>query len=644
MKKLFLILTSVLFVFNFAFSQSLTTVELDSDVYNILRFAETKGYCSRLSSTKPYSQRYIISKLEEIIDSLENEDDDNSAEIEMIYSYIENFNIKPGNDIKNARIKFSNEDEEKPVTLLFENSLKGNLSGGIYDEKDVNSFGYEVYYDLTVSGDLGKNVSFSTSAWIGGTRMPLQEMGTYEIGPWLYHDYSTPDKQSPRFVKTYKNNSYLPYSHTKYWDGSCYYLLDVSADGLEGWPFYDAFAFAMMGEIRTSFLDDKIQLSAGRNFREWVAMDNGSSLVLNSHARPFFAIETKITPFKWFSISSLAGTLEYPNQRHINENAFYLIDENGKNIDSGRIDDAYFFQNSFALAVVDFDFKYFHFDFGSACVYPKRSEIGYAFPLLDRIVYQNNTGDFDNLSLFGDFKFYYPGLGSLWLSGYLDEVNAMKSKFWEKTRAMYAVQAGTKFIVPFLPFTTASFRYTKVEPYCYTHHSINYTPYYNHYISESYTNNGEGLGYYLPPNSDEFHLKIDTNAFENATFSLQYQLIRHGVDWGSGAGIGNNLYSELRNTNRGDLNKYFLKDGVYEWSNIVSVYGSYDFRNYNLPVKIYANLGFIYDWFTKTSLSLEDIKNENYDGAKKASFHYINNDEYNDKSGFVITVGFSIFN
>ena len=121
-------------------------------------------------------------------------------------------------------------------------------------------------------------------------------------------------------------------------------------------------------------------------------------------------------------------------------------------------------------------------------------------------------------------------------------------------------------------------------------------------------------------------MKVESRAIEDATFRLQYQLIRHGVDWGSadwGDG-GNNLYSELHNVNRSGLRKSFLKDGVYEWSNIISLYAGYDFRKVNLPLKMYANIGYIYDWFTDTTATdLNDI-----DNMKSASFHYINTDEY----------------
>lgn len=647
MKKIIVYIAGILFLITGMFAQNHTSVELGNQVYELLRYAELKGYVSNLSLQKPYTKNYILNKLDEITEYLEDNSPENEYEISLFKNCAEGFIEKDGIDLKRLQYKSSNNNEDYPFSFYVSGDVEGNVSGGLYDEANSNSNAYELFFGLTASGDLGKNISFETKGIAGLTKAPLEYMGDYEIGPWLYENFKDPDAEHPegpdvRKVKVFKNNSYLPYSYVKAWDGSCYFLSNVTASGLEGWAIVDSFAFGMFGEIKASFFDNRFQLSVGRQFREWAAMDDGSSLVLNSHARPFFAFESKLAPTKWLSISSLGGNLEFPNREDILADAFFFFDEYGRNINSNHADDDFFFQNSFAMTEVDFDFKYFHFDFGSTAVYPKRFEPAYMFPLLDRVISQNNYGDFDNLALFGDFKFIYPGLGQIWLSGYLDEVNAMKTRFWENTRAMYSLQLGTKFIVPVVPLTTVSFRYTKVEPYCYTHHGINYTPYFNHYISESYTNNGECLGYYLPPNSDEFHLKVESRAIEDATFRLQYQLIRHGVDWGSadwGDG-GNNLYSELHNVNRSGLRKSFLKDGVYEWSNIISLYAGYDFRKVKLPLKMYANVGYIYDWFTDTTATdLNDI-----DNMKNASFHYINTDEYNDKHGFVATLGFTIFN
>lgn len=653
MKKIFILLIALIVNFNL-FAQTNSTVDINDDVYNILSISESRNLCSTLSYSKPYSQSYILKKLEEIKGNLENQNKIDEAKI--INNYIKKFEIKDGLDKKNLTFKASSKNEKFPMSFILNNSLTGNFSSGLYKDTTQTNYAFEIYDSLNFKGDLGQNISYSAVGSLGFTMVPLNYMGDYNIGTWLYHD-QTNQASIQRNIHVYHNNSFLPYRYDKFWDGSVYLLSDVSASGLEGWPTEKAFAFAMSGDIHASYCDNKIELSLGRMKREWAGMDDGSSLVLNANARPFLAFQAEFTPFEWLSFSTLTGVLEFPNQELINKDAWYDIEEEYvvdvdpitlqplKNADGSlkiktvynkkiRDDDSSFFQNAFSMTMLGINTRYFHIDFGSACVWPKRFELGYAFPLIDRVVYQNNIGDFDNLSLFGNIKFTYPGFASFWFSAYLDEVNAiLKSKFWEKTRAMYSFQLGTKFNIPFLPFTTASFRYTKVEPFCYTHHGINYTPWYDHYISESYTNNGQSLGYYLPPNSDEFNIEIRTTPIEYAAFGLRYQLIRHGVDWGSKGVLGSNLYSELRNVDRDDFEKFFLRDGTYEWSNIISINATYDLNKFNLPIKVFADVGFIYDWFT-------EIDGE---PSRTTEYHYVNNDEYNDMLGVVITVGATIF-
>ena len=96
--------------------------------------------------------------------------------------------------------------------------------------------------------------------------------------------------------------------------------------------------------------------------------------------------------------------------------------------------------------------------------------------------------------MFGDIKVRKPGIGSLWASIFIDEINGLNNDVRTSPRAMFAGQLGGKIVIPGLKLATLSVRYTKVEPYCYTHQMINYTPWYNYYISENYTNNGSSIG------------------------------------------------------------------------------------------------------------------------------------------------------
>lgn len=656
MKKILAILVIFTAFLSFGFSQTNSTVDINDDVYEILRYSETMNLCSPLLRARPYSQSYILSKLNEIKDNLENLEKE--KDLAIIQTYIDRFEINDGLDLANATFKTSNKSDKFPFSFILNNEIEGHFSTGLYANNDKNNYSYEIWDNINFKGDIGHNVSYKSTAFIGMLYVPMNYLGDYNIGKWLYHNL---EFQPERNIHVYENNSYLPYSYNKKFDGSVYYFSNISASGLEGWPLVNSLGFGMSGDIHASFCDNKIEIGIGRYTREWAAMDNNSSLVLNSNARPFLGFEANFQPFKWLTFSTVTGILECPNVDYILKDAWYKtevektykLNENNEIVEESNDHlkhkeswkDEYFFQNAFSMTTLGINLRYFHFDIGSTCVWPKRFELGYAFPLIDRVVYQNLIGDFDNLALFANIKYFYPGFASFWFSAYLDEVNAiLKQRFWEKTRAMYAFQLGSKFAIPKIPFTTISFRYTKVEPYCYTHHGINYTPWYDHYINEGYTNNGESLGYYLPPNSDEFNVQIETRPIENLALGLQYQLIRHAADWGRQSVLGSNIYSELRNNDRDDLEKYFLRDGAYEWSSIVSLHASYNFKKVKLPFTLYANIGYVYDWFT----IIEDdaysrIKSENYENAKQNEYHYINDNEYSEKNGVVITLGITIF-
>lgn len=635
MKKIFSILF-VLFSFSFVFAQTNSSVDLKDDVYVFLSSAENQGLCETLSTKKPYTEKYILSILNSILENVEQDENvkNKDQQIQIIQSYINKYkHMQDGVNLSKLAYKISNGEEESPISFEVDLSMDTLMSAGIYSDSSMNSFGYEVWGNINFAGDIGDKVSYKANGFVELVDMPQQTLGQYNIGQWWYNDAAT-QTTNPRNITKYRNNSFLPYSYTKHFDGSVYFLTNVSCDGLEGWPFDTSFTFGMSGEIRASLFNDKFDISFGRTTREWSAMDEGSSLILNSRARPFLGIEASLQINKNIRLSTLTGVLEFPNQDYITKDAWYYMDNNGNKNETLYYDDAMAFQNCFSLTEFDLDINNFHFDFGSSCIWPKRVELGYLFPLIDSVIYQNDVGDYDNLALFGNLKYTIPGYGKIWLSGYLEEVNSLKSHFWDKTRCMFAYQAGTKANIPLLPFTTVSFRYTKIEPYCYTHNAICAQPWsYGRYISESYTNNGECLGYYLQPNSDEFFLRLDTRPFANFKCGFQWQLIRHGVDWGSESVRGSNIYSELSPTERSEYYKYFLQDGVYEWTNILALDASYNFTQIKFPLMLNMSIGYVYDWFTKADGGIDT----------KSSYHDYSSSEYSGYNGFVCSLGIKAF-
>lgn len=602
-------------------AQTNSTVDITDDVYVLLEKAEQRGLCSPLRNTRPYTERYITARLDEILESLRNSGGGYTADTEIseTAAYAEKFRHTAGFDPQNLSYRVESSTGRFPVSFEFNNTTEGFVSGGVYGDSSLNSAGFELFHSFNFLGDLGSHVSYRTSGYIGLTSMRLQNVGTYTVGKW----WNDPEDDTDRYINVFRNNSVLPYSYKKRWDGSVYNR--ISGDGLNGWPDSTSMAFGMYGEINASLLDDRIEIGAGRINREWAAMDSGSSLVLNSSAAPFMGVDIKVELFRFLSFSTLTGVLEFPNQGYINGNAWYR-ESPGDTVDS------YFFQNAYSIAMVDLDFRYAHLDFGSTCIWPKRFELGYMFPLVDSVVYQNSVGDYDNLALFGDIKLRYPGIGSVWASLFLDELFNFKINPFEKTRCMFAYQFGARAELPAVPFMSVSFRYTKIEPYCYTHQALKYQPWYSGYISQSYTNNGSGLGYYLPPNSDEFFLRVDARPAPGLAAGLQYQLVRHGADYGSASVPGSSLYSEMNPEGRDELTKYFLRDGVYEWTSMVSIDMSYSLRQLRIPVTVTASAGYVYDWFTRS------------DGTgRDASLSAYETSEYPVKSGAVLSVGFRAF-
>jgi hypothetical protein len=472
---------------------------------------------------------------------------------------------------------------------------------------------------------LGRNTSYGFALSGGVFKSPRTELGEYHtynkdfnngaVGPY-------PDEPwyKDEVITTYSEpKAFFPYTYKKNWDGSVWFITDVSNAGHKGWPQELSIGYSMFPEFAGIFLNGHITYRIARLDREWGGMTNNGSLILNQSAQPFLAGDVTFTPFEWFSFSSLTGVLEYNNTDGIKNSAAIS-------------------QNAFSIVMLEGNYKnYFHLDIGSSVVWPKRFELGYPFPIADNFLYQNNIGDFDNMALFLNLQGQYPGLGKFWGSFFLDEANP-ESNFFEKSKQMYAYQVGASVQIPGLPFSSITASYTKVEPYTYTHPRES-VPWYSNYMETSYTNNGRSLGHYIPPNSDEILVRFDTMAALRSIIRVQYQLIRHGADFGDRAVGGSSLLSELDPVGRGEklnLRKYFLHDGAYQWMHIMKLRGEYSLPDLNLkvPVKIFCELGGVYSYFT-------DIEGDVNSGYKPYSV--INTPVYPHSLGFIGVIGVTIF-
>jgi hypothetical protein len=101
-----------------------------------------------------------------------------------------------------------------------------------------------------------------------------------------------------------------------------------------------------------------------------------------------------------------------------------------------------------------------------ATIYPKRSELGYPHPFISQFMYQNVTGDFDNMMIGGSIVLDWPEIFRFYGGLYIDEWSLTGGDFFEKDRNMYALQTGIKapLPIPALPWSRLVFQYTKLSP------------------------------------------------------------------------------------------------------------------------------------------------------------------------------------
>jgi hypothetical protein len=161
-------------------------------------------------------------------------------------------------------------------------------------------------------------------------------------------------------------------------------------------------------------------------------------------------------------------------------------------------------------------------------------------------------------------------------------------------------------------------------------------------IDTSYSNNGESLGYYLPPNSDEIALRLESTLLPGTRAHVQYQLIRHGVEYGYGRVDGSSLRDKIVKSE--DSNKYFLRDGVYQWDNVIKTGGSFSLRGFNIPAVLYAEAGLVLTNFSKAAVPYAPGDPEAKDqGRGDGDYSFFSDDTYKSGMGFIVSLGFRIF-
>ncbi len=368
-------------------------------------------------------------------------------------------------------------------------------------------------------------------------------------------------------LDTVNPEAFPPFDFTKQYDGFQVWVSGQSVQTSDGINGHLNFAGTALSALSFDFFDHGLNVQLSRTRRDW-GLGEGS-LSLSGTARPIEAFSVSARPVSWAGFSSLAGTLGY----------WWNSDAEQKMFSIHRIE--------------LFPFEWLYISPWESVVYAKRLELSYLDPLFPYFFGQQLGGDKDNLALGGDVAVTIAPFARVYASLFIDEISFPPlSTFFTRPDNQYAWQVGVKVPLPWLPWSMFVFQYTKIEPYTYTHYPQT-VPDYTTPIDINYTNDGENIGYHLPPNSDEFLVRLFSHPVPRLELAMQYQLIRHGT--------GNHLLGQIE----GDINtpiiynppttypmKDFLHDGIYEWIHIARLDVAYLIPALNATV--WAEYAFVY--------------------------------------------------
>ncbi len=354
------------------------------------------------------------------------------------------------------------------------------------------------------------------------------------------------------FLDKVDPDAFPPFDFTKLWDGFHVWGENGQVLVSTGINSHLNFSSASLPELSVDLFDHALNLQLTRTRREW-GLGEGS-LSLSGTARPIEAFEGSTRPVSWAGFHFLAGTLGYwwsPTKE----------------------------QKMFSIHRLElFPFDWLYISPWESVVYAKRLEISYLNPLMPYFFGQQIGGDLDNVAFGVDAAVTISPFVRLHASLFIDEISFIPlDTFFSRPKNQYAWQAGLKVPLPWPAWTLFTFQYTKIEPYCYTHY-LQTVPQYTSPIDINFTNDGENIGYHLPPNSDEFLFRLFASPLAGMAVTVQYQLIRHGT--------GDHLAGQIE----GDIDtpiiydppsvypmKSFLNDGIYEWINVATLHIAYVF-------------------------------------------------------------------
>ena len=364
-----------------------------------------------------------------------------------------------------------------------------------------------------------------------------------------------------------------PYTFTKQSDGFHFWLGDDKySNGIND---HLNFGFSIAPEITAKLLDDRLEIRWAKVRRNW-GIGEGS-LLLGQSARPFDGIDITADLAPGVKFMYVTGSLGDWREKQSE-------------------------QKMLTAHKIRFSpFPWLDFAVGEAVVWGKRLELSYLNPLMSYFLAQNiSTGDMDNIAYIGDLEISPLPYVSWYFSFFLDEIEIGHiSDFFQFPKNQYAFYTGIR-----IPLDSKEIglkinggelllQYTKLEPYVYTHYPQPY-PFFDSdvKVNIAFTHDGENLGYPLPPNSDEFLVKLLARPRTDLALTGKYRYIRHGTGNHADGQIEGDIGTWL---DYGHLKEYpdknFLHDGIYELIHVVTVSGSW--TPAFLPLELTAEYSFV---------------------------------------------------
>ena len=525
----------VLFVFVcltlFSVSAALhTSVPLDHKVYRILDVAEIRGLIGRQVATRPFSAQKVMTLLEEMETQKSKLTQDELGEVQAL---LKEFSLSYG--VADSGLKdllttgfLRTYDEEKQMGASAGVNLQTTQTFSLVS-KELDSRNSVVAF---LKGDLGSSISFNMN--FGLT------------------------------VDMLNNNVFLPTEFTI--PGEGFYMQLLGGGGqlrtIPSDTFYTG--LVLSPELAASFFDGAVNLRWGSIKRDWGPGLN--NLMLSGSARTFDGIEIQVDATSWLRYTVINGSLGKFSLDTLGGKPFFSDDFQ-------QDKPYYTFDNNFSAHRVEVDFtKNLTFSIFESSVWQKRFEIAYLNPLTIYMFQQNSLGDIDDMLAGIDLNYTLADKARIYGALATSEMHDVGSPSTMLTapRNILALQAGAVIPLPIGSFSSLTLQWTYLAPFFYSHYPImektgsldstipsttttnqntdvsydgskitlngedidvgssegtwyssdgrvkierkSGSSTYNIYETTSetsYVNKGEGLGYPLNPNSQEFLLQLD---------------------------------------------------------------------------------------------------------------------------------------